>query len=550
MIMKKYHIRTLDFVVSLFLAFAIPAATTYLSQGSLQINFSLVLQMLATFIALIFSVILIRTFFSHLANSNLKSNSKLSRGLNRLFNSKHRTLWLALIIFLCWVPALVMLYPGTLINDSWGQLNQVLNLREGTWAISAHHPVFDTALMSVIILPIEGLFDNWHIAFFVYVLIQAICTSLVFAYSISYFKDKFKQKNLTSFIFLLIYCFFPIFVMSVQTVSKDALFAWVYLLFAIQFIEILRTKGACLKNHRFLISLLVVCIFCILTKKAGAFILLGSLVLAFFFIKGYRRYFLIPITAILGFNFIILPAVRYTFYIEESGTQEMLSLPFQQTARYVKEHGDEVTKDEKETLEKVLEYQNLAAVYDPINADLVKGYEPRGEKSDYVNYLKVWLSQGLKHPETYLSATGAHLSGWFSYSLYMPLTNMNWHNQQNDHYIPESATERNSFFSATSTAFENIYRFIYSIPGVGLLLTFAFLATLAPFFILTTLLERRKTSKYLLATVPLFLSLILGCYLAPVSAGIEGMRYLYPVTYSLPTLFMLAISLYDKSVIK
>ena len=40
----------------------------------------------------------------------------------------------------------------------------------------------------------------------------------------------------------------------------------------------------------------------------------------------------------------------------------MLSIPFQQTARYVKEHGKEVTKEEKMTINKVLNYDTIGKI--------------------------------------------------------------------------------------------------------------------------------------------------------------------------------------------
>ncbi|MBQ9029342.1 hypothetical protein IJ114_01065 [Candidatus Saccharibacteria bacterium] len=465
-----------------------------------------------------------------------------------IFKSKHSTIILAMIIFLCWLPALIMLYPGTMVNDSWGQLNQVMNLRDNSWTISAHHPVFDSAYMSIIILPAARLFGNWHVAFFIYVLLQAIFTSLAFAYSITYFRKNFGQNTKVSLIFLLVYCFFPIFVSSVQTISKDALFAWIYLLFIIGFIEILRTKGACLKRQKFMVIFLTVCFFCILSKKAGAYVMLGSLIMVLIFQKENRKKLLVPILAVFGLNFILLPVFRYTFHIEESGTQEMLSLPFQQTARLVKDHPDSVTAEEKAVISKVLEYDTLAEDYNPSNADPVKGYEARGEKSDYANYLKVWLSQGLRFPGTYLAATVDQLAGWFSFSLYMPLTNMDWHTQQNDYYIPESATERSAFFKATSSIFDNVYQFIYNIPVIGFLLTFCFLATVLPYFIIVSLFVCRKATdkKYYLLSVPVLLSLIIGCYLAPVSTNPEGVRYLYPITYTTPAMLMLITYLYSE----
>ena len=94
-----------------------------------------------------------------------KQENKFVKTIGRIFDSKYSTIWIAIIIFLCWLPFIIMLYPGTLANDTWGQLNQVLNLHDGAWTIGAHHPVFDTAFMSVIILPLEKIFNNWHMAF-------------------------------------------------------------------------------------------------------------------------------------------------------------------------------------------------------------------------------------------------------------------------------------------------------------------------------------------------------------------------------------------------
>lgn len=481
-----------------------------------------------------------------------KKQHKFTRAIDRIFDSKYRTLWLAVIIFVCWLPVLFMLYPGTLANDTWGQLNQVMNLKDGAWTISAHHPVFDTSFMSVIILPAAHIFKNWHIAFFIYVLIQAVFTSLVFAYSISYFKDKFKQKNRTSFIFLLIYCFFPVFVMSVQNISKDALFSWLYVLFVIQFIEILRSKGEVLRRIRFLCAFLLVCVFCILAKKTAVYVILISLAFTLIFQKGNRKHLLIPISVLAAFNFVFLPAVRYTFNIEPSGTQEMLSVPFQQTARFVKEHGSEVTTEERAALEKVLEYEKLPVLYNPTDADPVKGYEPRGDKDDYKEYLKVWIAQGFRHPETYFAATVDHISGWFSFNLYQPSISMSHHSQQNDYYIPEAATERSEFFNTTANIYDNIYKFIYHIPVIGLILTFAFFATIIPYGFTIIFFIYRKVGgcKYLLVVVPLLLSLFIGCYLAPVSANLEGARYLFPIVYSTPVLAMLVTSLYCSSKVK
>ena len=42
----------------------------------------------------------------------------------KLLNHKHALLILSLIMLLLWLPILIILYPGTVINDTWGQLSQ------------------------------------------------------------------------------------------------------------------------------------------------------------------------------------------------------------------------------------------------------------------------------------------------------------------------------------------------------------------------------------------------------------------------------------------
>ena len=78
--------------------------------------------------------------------------------------------------------------------------------------------------------------------------------------------------------------------------------------------------------------------------------------------------------------------------IASVGKQEALSVCFQQTARYVKYHGDEVTQEEEEAIKKVLNYKDIGNLYDP------------NPSEDLKNYFKVWLSMGLKHPGEYIQS--------------------------------------------------------------------------------------------------------------------------------------------------
>ena len=92
----------------------------------------------------------------------------------------------------------------------------------------------------------------------------------------------------------------------------------------------------------------------------------------------------------------------------------MLSVPFQQTARYVKEYDNEVTDEEREIIDKVLKYDTLANRYVPERSDAVKNkYNKDATSEDLKNYFKVWFRQFFKHPNVYVEAFLNNYYGYF-----------------------------------------------------------------------------------------------------------------------------------------
>ena len=76
----------------------------------------------------------------------------------------------------------------------------------------------------------------------------------------------------------------------------------------------------------------------------------------------------------------------------------------QQTARYLRDHGDEITEDERIALEGFCyTYEMLPEIYDPACADPVKNIV--NIKIDKpVDYFKAWIEMGMRHPDTYFDA--------------------------------------------------------------------------------------------------------------------------------------------------
>ena len=98
----------------------------------------------------------------------------------------------------------------------------------------------------------------------------------------------------------------------------------------------------------------------------------------------------------------------------------MLSIPFQQTARYIKEYPDEVTLKEKNVINAVLSYDGIKENYNPEISDFVKNTFREESEDKLSEYFKIWFEMFLKHPMVYVEAT---LNNTFAY--YYPFYNQN-----------------------------------------------------------------------------------------------------------------------------
>lgn len=78
--------------------------------------------------------------------------------------------------------------------------------------------------------------------------------------------------------------------------------------------------------------------------------------------------------------------------VQPGGIQEMLSVPFQQTARFVKYYGDELSEEDKEAINHILDYNQLAEKYNPDKSDPVKDtIRKEITKTEWKAYINVYL---------------------------------------------------------------------------------------------------------------------------------------------------------------
>ena len=444
-----------------------------------------------------------------------------------------------LILLSCALP-LILAYPGGMNADSWGQAGMFFKVVRPDWGLyefTSHHPPAHTVYFASIIALGKKL-GSANLGLFTVMLLQTGMYSAVFAYSLHTMRRLGAPRYLR-LISLLAILFSPYFVTSYPTVIKDNVYSWAILLFVIELVYMLylgRNYWSS-KGHIALLALSILA--SMLFRNNGKYVIYPMvLLLLIVFFVGYKkgkksgmpkRIVLCLLLPVLAANLILSGLMSY-YDIEKGSIREALSLPIQQTARYVLERGDEVTEEEKAAISAVLDYDNLASDYYPMESDAVKDkFNPDADAQDVLNYLKTWLKQGLKHPFVYIKATVNQ-----NYPLVYPF--------QEGNQISVDTLNRYHLYAAESIGITDVevmprlnnirnefnHDLMY-LPFTGAMCNIATYVLALLFFCCYAL--RRRLWDFFVPALPLLLSLAI----VVAAPGIRGTpRYAYPILYSLP----------------
>lgn len=300
----------------------------------------------------------------------------------------------ALVIFLCYLPWLLMNYPCSFSPDSIGQLMQWAGI--DVW--SAHHPPLSTAIMGLCWSLGRRLVDE-NFGCFLYLLLQAVCAALVLALTLS---DAYRMSGSRKLytLGLLFFAATPIWGCFAQWFEKDFLYTIVFTLDMTLILRVINDRR-CTWTRAGLIAL--VTLTAILLRKTGLYELVTALLILALWLRrrdGARMLAATVAAAALGVcvNSALYPALG----IKDGSVKEALSIPFQQTARYVNLYGDEVTPEERANIDAVLVYDELDK-YDPEVSDAVKS-NYRGDGTKLPAYFDTWFQMLGKHPGVYIDA--------------------------------------------------------------------------------------------------------------------------------------------------
>ena len=531
-------VKLLSLVFSLLMVFGL----SYSKYGNASLVFnSFLFVLLAIVMAIGYYIIfniLINMLFDKLDNLQVKeSKNKFIK-----FFKKHPFIISLIFILICWLPYIISYYPIILSPDPSYQIKQFFGIRtkyadyavllDENVVLTNHHPVVHTLLLGGC-LKLGRFLVNDNFGLFIYSIIQIFILSMTLAYTI-----KYMVNNKVSFKFvllsLLVYALVPMFPLYAMSGVKDVIFTAFIILYIIMLHKLIRNNGNKLKIYHY-IGMIILMLLIILFRNNGLYIILLSFPFLILSIKkDWKRLsvvFIITIALSTCYSKVILPA----FKITPGSIREVLSIPFQQTARYVKYHSDELTDEEIEIIDNILGYDDLGERYDPELADPVKNKYNKYTTSDELKeYFGVWFDGLVKHPGTYINATINNTYGYFypdklSWYVYYKYDTRITQDGFDYHY---------NSLSSLRKGLSNIALAYPLIPVIGLLANISFATWMV--FLLVGYLIYRKRYRDIVVYLPALIS-ILVCIASPANTYF---RYALPFIFSLPLMFSFVI---DKS---
>lgn len=468
---------------------------------------------------------------------SLKPFRKVPKCFQKIATSfqRHPFLFSFLFLLASWAIYMLAFYPLILSRDPSFQIKQYFNvptkymdyvvLLDPKVRLTNHHPVFHTILLGGFI-EIGRFFGSDNVGLFLYALLQSVTLASAFASLICFLYQK-KIPVIYCLVILFLYAFVPVFPFYAMSAVKDTFYT-AFILFYV----LLLLKGM---DKKVSISPLYLCcmfftgLFLFLFRNNGIYVFVLSFpAFIIYKRKEWLRLLLVFLLLIGSYGFydkVLLPS----FHITPGSKREALSVVFQQSARYVKEHGDLVTASEKAAIDKVLGYDDLAQRYNPVLADPVKNkFNKYATSFDLQSYFKVWYRQFFKAPMTYIEATLHNTFGYF----YPDTTNWYIYYRYNkliteDHLVNYHYNHL-SFLRSILQGYGVIFPYI---PVLGLLVNIGFNAWILLFSIVYLLTYHK--GRYLICFLPFYISYLI-CFVSPANTYF---RYAMPFVFGMPILF-------------
>lgn len=432
-----------------------------------------------------------------------------------------------IFLCICWIIPIILKYPAGICWDASWQIDQGM----GNTILTSHHPVFHTMLMAWFV-KFGMQLHSANVGIFLFCVVEAIILALIFSFAIKCLVD-LQAKYWSILLAAIFFGFSPFITGYVGTVIKDVYFVAMCVLYITTLIVYAADRELFWSKCYYSILFVLATVGMVLFRNNGLYMCAPTaLALMVYEFKKRDNKFVKHIVIIAMSCILAVTASKTLTHIyqpEKGSIAEALSLPIQQTSRYVKIYGNEVTEKEKKIINKVLPYDQLGELYNPYISDPVKAHFNRSATGDDLKqYLNVWWRQFLKHPTCYVKATVQQsivliYPGYNNYAYYLN-SNADNYNYQKEQYF---TTPRK-----IALLQQKYFKYLvgcHSVPIISLLNNMALY--IMGMFCLLIFSWKKHNYNSMFFFIPLILSVLI-IVAAPCIRW--HVRYAFPVIYTFP----------------
>lgn len=440
---------------------------------------------------------------------------------------QHFALFSMLALMVCWLLFALPYFPGSVPHDGRNQLNMVF----GYFPWHTHHPYYSTLIMGAVYGLGEKLFGIIGGCVF-FVLFQSLLGAWVFSRICEYIR--FKTRRLWAGLLCLAYfAFVPVWWTYMQTIAKDTLHFIAYAFFTLEYVKIFLKDGKKRDYIGLILSAVAVC--CL--RNGYHFIVLPALLVLVLVTVDRRKLLCLVFCIVFALNFLLNTVVINALQLTPVNQVEALSIPLQQIAYYVKLHDDEMSQEEKDIINAVVQYEGIPERYNPELSDPIKNRYRNTTEEEWSAFWELWLDKLFDDPWAYITATMNHVYGYIDAFYFTNV--MNGYQLYNKEYI--NAQDKGVVYSEYVMPEEMRD---YAWAGVRMWQTTPVLSfavnpgayTWLGIILIGALLRKRRWRSALTFVAPLMCLLV--CFASPVNGLL---RYVLPILAASPLLVLIGL---------
>ena len=455
-----------------------------------------------------------------------------------------------IFLLIIWMPYVIIYYPGIFTNDAQWQVDQLIRIctlepSELVWGktirLENHHPIAHTLLLDSFVILGKYFTDSYNIGLFLYTLFVMLSVIASISFFVKSLVEKLDLHPSVIFICLFYFLIHPFMQQIIAVCTKDSIYAVAFFLFIM--FSFLRFKFK--DDKKYTLAWLICAVGLVVFRKEGAFVAIPSMIFQSLFYDNRKReykYILGMVAIALGLNFVLLPA----FHIKQSGIEDALSIPIQQTARYIKWAGNDVTPEEKEILSQLFDYDKIPEKYiGHGTVDSVKYLKKKDLLSDINQYLFVWREMFKKHPAIFLEAfldfkyqfIYPDAIFWWEFTNHHSKKSMNWINRR-------AGTDFSHFDSMDSLRdyYEMLRRDYFRNPIIGIINNTSIYVWIC--LLCVSYCISRNSWASLIIWLPFILHLIM-IIMGPTNGNFPRYMYVYIIAF-VPAIICMMDIIYDE----